>query len=164
METISHYMTRDHKRCDELFIALEDALARRDWGDSGERFRGFSQAMARHFALEEEILFPLFEARSGNSPGPTRVMRMEHTQIRGLFQEMARALRERNIEIYLGLSETLLVMMQQHNIKEEGVLYPLSDQVLGAERSEVLEHMERLPGDGAGKTPRSAQPTQGLPD
>ncbi|MDE2088618.1 MAG: hemerythrin domain-containing protein [Gammaproteobacteria bacterium] len=158
METISHYMTRDHKRCDELFIALEETVSRRDWEDSAERFRGFSQAMERHFAMEEKILFPLFETRSGNRLGPTRVMGMEHVQMRDLFREMVRALEQRNIDTYLGLSETLLIMMQQHNLKEEGVLYPLSDQMLAAERPEVLEHMERLPGDDVGKTPHTGQP------
>ena len=32
---------------------------------------------------------------------------------------------------YAGNAETLLIMMQQHNMKEENILYPMCDQHLG---------------------------------
>jgi len=41
--------------------------------------------------MEEEVLFPAFETRTGNTMGPTYVMRTEHEQIRALLQVMARA-------------------------------------------------------------------------
>ena len=54
--------------------------------------------------------------------GPTRMMRMEHEQMRQLFSELAEALENRDKDGYLGLSETLMILMQQHNMKEEQVL------------------------------------------
>jgi hemerythrin-like domain-containing protein len=66
------------------------------------------------------------------SSGPTQVMRMEHEQMRDLMQEMANAVAAGNQDSYLGLSETLNMLMQQHNLKEENMLYPMSDRVLGA--------------------------------
>jgi iron-sulfur cluster repair protein YtfE (RIC family) len=38
---------------------------------------------------------------------------------------------------YAGNTETLLIMMQQHNMKEEHVLYPMCDQHL-ADLADVL--------------------------
>ena len=40
------------------------------------------RALERHIRLEEEIVFPLFEARSGIVDGPTAVMRDEHRCLR----------------------------------------------------------------------------------
>ena len=37
-----------------------------------------------NLAREENILIPAFEAQTGNSMGPTQIMRMEHQQIRDL--------------------------------------------------------------------------------
>ena len=60
--------------------------------------------------------------------GPTQVMRMEHQQMRALVQDLDNALAAQDKDEYLGLSETLMVMMQQHNMKEEMMLYPMMAQ------------------------------------
>jgi hemerythrin-like domain-containing protein len=100
-----------------------------------------------HLAMEEAVLFPAFEARTGMSMGPTEVMRSEHAQMRGLLQEMAGAVASADQNRYLGLSETLNMLMQQHNLKEENMLYPMSDQVLAADRDSLIHAMEALPKD-----------------
>jgi hemerythrin-like domain-containing protein len=74
--------------------------------------------------------------------GPTRMMRMEHEQIRTLMDDAVNALDAGNSDDYLGLADTLVIMMQQHNMKEENVLYPMCDQHLSDERPAVLERLE----------------------
>ncbi len=64
--------------------------------------------------------------------GPTQVMRMEHSQIRSLLEEMREAIFHGEQENFFSLSETLLIMTQQHNMKEENVLYPMCEKHLGA--------------------------------
>ena len=56
----------------------------------------------RHFDAEEAILFPAFEAHTGMSMGPTRVMRNEHDQMRELLDAAKKALDERDAEDYSG--------------------------------------------------------------
>jgi hemerythrin-like domain-containing protein len=102
--------------------------------------------MARHLAMEEDVLFPAFEKRTGMREGPTEVMRMEHAQMRDLLEEMARAVTAGDQDRYLGLSETLNMLMQQHNLKEENMLYPMSDRVLGADSTSVIQAMEANAG------------------
>jgi hemerythrin-like domain-containing protein len=87
------------------------------------------------------VLFPAFEQRTGMSMGPTQVMRMEHVQMRELFDAMADAVKQQDRDEFLGQAETLLVMMQQHNMKEEQILYRMADQMLSAEMEEVLQKM-----------------------
>jgi hypothetical protein len=70
-------------------------------------------------------------------------MRMEHQQMRLLLDELAAAVRARDRDTCLGDLETLHFLGQQHNAKEEGILYPLADRSLG-DGSESL--MQRLRG------------------
>ena len=34
--------------------------------------------------------------------------------------------------------------MQQHNLKEENMLYPMSDQVLGSDRDDLIRAMQAV--------------------
>ena len=63
---------------------------------------------------------------------------MEHGMMRDLFQELRQELGRRNGERCLGLCETLLVLMQQHNLKEEQILYRMADNILADERPRLL--------------------------
>jgi hemerythrin-like domain-containing protein len=65
-------------------------------------------------------------------------MRMEHGQMRGLLVQMAANLAVRDAEDFGGNAETLLILMQQHNIKEENILYPLCDRTLGTAVGETV--------------------------
>ncbi|MGC2049423.1 MAG: hemerythrin domain-containing protein, partial [Gallionella sp.] len=73
--------------------------------------------------------------------GPVQVMRMEHEQMNTLIEQMASALVQQDAQIYGGLSETLLIVMQQHNLKEEQMLYPLADHFLATQRETLLDNM-----------------------
>ena len=145
MSTIGSYLSDDHDACDDLFAAAENAVAVKDWAKAREHFDRFHASMRRHFAMEEEVLFPAFEARTGMSGGPTFVMRAEHQQMNGLLQEMGAALERKDNPAYLGQSETLLMLMRQHNMKEENILYPMSDQALAEQRADLLTAMRALP-------------------
>jgi hemerythrin-like domain-containing protein len=144
MSTIVDFLGGDHRACDDLFASAEVAVAQKNWDSARSLFERFQTAMAHHLAMEEEVLFPAFEARTGMRTGPTEVMRMEHAQMRGLLQEMAGAVANADESRYLGLSETLNMLMQQHNLKEENMLYPMSDQVLGDERDSLIRAMEAI--------------------
>jgi iron-sulfur cluster repair protein YtfE (RIC family) len=146
MSTILDFLGTDHRACDTLFAAAEVAVAQKHWDDVRGLFDRFRTAMDRHLAMEERILFPAFEAGAGFSMGPTRVMRMEHEQMRELLNEMQAAIVARDDSEYLGLSETLNMLMQQHNLKEEGMLYPMSDQALAANREDLIREMDAIAG------------------
>ncbi|MHB1353964.1 MAG: hemerythrin domain-containing protein [Thiobacillus sp.] len=144
MSTIVDFLGADHRACDDLFASAEAAAAQKNWDSARALFTRFHDAMEHHLTMEEEVLFPAFEARTGMAAGPTQVMRSEHVQMRGLMTDMANAVAASNRDGYLGLSETLNMLMQQHNLKEENMLYPMSDQVLGSERDGLIRTMEGM--------------------
>ncbi len=132
MDQLTAPLVADHRHCDRLFAAAEDAAQRADWAACRKQFDAFAAAMLHHFEVEESVLFPAFEHATGMSMGPTAMMRSEHAQMRDLLKNMAEAIAAGRRDDTLGLSETLLLYMQQHNLKEENVLYPMSDQALAA--------------------------------
>jgi iron-sulfur cluster repair protein YtfE (RIC family) len=144
MSIIAEVLTRDHARCDTLFADAEAAVANRNWGHAQGRFSALHRAMQMHFEAEEKLLFPAFEARTGMAGGPTAVMRSEHAQMNSVLDDMAAALAARDSSCYLGSSETLLVLMQQHNLKEENILYPMTDRALASEAGSLAAALKAL--------------------
>jgi hemerythrin-like domain-containing protein len=144
MATILEFLGSDHHSCDELFASAEESVGQKNWDGARASFDRFHASMLHHLTMEENVLFPAFEARTSSTGGPTQVMRMEHEQMRSLMQDMADAMAKTDYEGYLGLSETLNMLMQQHNMKEENVLYPMTDQVLASERDSLIRAMEAV--------------------
>jgi iron-sulfur cluster repair protein YtfE (RIC family) len=143
MPTISDYLSSDHQRCDSLFVNAEAAAAEQRPAAASAAFAGFQGAMLHHLEMEESILFPAFEQATGSNMVPTRIMRMEHAQMRQLFGQMQDALTANELDIFAGLAETLLILMQQHNLKEEQMLYPMSDRALG-NAAALVQQMREL--------------------
>lgn len=137
MSTPSQTLPEHHRHCDELFAAAEEAALGGDWSAAVPAFERFNAQMIAHFDAEETLLFPAFEAATGMSAGPTQMMRYEHDQMRGLLARMAAACEARDSQGYGGDAETLLMLMQQHNMKEEHILYPMCDQSLGDEAERI---------------------------
>lgn len=143
MESIRDLMAGDHRQCDECFVAVEQAVAKADWAVADAAFARFRDALDRHLDAEEGILFPAFEARTGMTAGPTQVMRSEHAQMRELVREAGVSLAKRDAEDYSGYAETFLIMTQQHNMKEENILYPMCDQHLSPQADELVLKLKK---------------------
>jgi len=130
MTTITTSLKHHHHHCDELFAEAEAAVTAGHWQAAAEQLAAFADELEEHFSTEEELLFPAFEKCTGMHVGPTQMMRLEHAQMRELVEQMQAALGARQAESFAGAAETLLIMMQQHNIKEENILYPMCDRNL----------------------------------
>lgn len=141
MAGLQELMANHHRDCDDDFARIEQAVATSDWVTTARVLATFVDAMERHLGAEEQVLFPAFESATGMTMGPTRVMRMEHAQMRSLFEEMRDAVLAQDADGVRGQAETLLIMMQQHNLKEENVLYPMCDQHLQSQVDELCAQL-----------------------
>ena len=137
MDRIAELMGDDHRACDLEFADTEQAAQRGDWAQAARALKLFRDAMERHLTAEETVLFPAFEAATGMTMGPTRVMRMEHIQMRSLLDDLRAAVESGDAASFRGQAETLLILMQQHNLKEENMLYPMCDQHLSDQATEL---------------------------
>ena len=131
---ITSHLHQQHVDCDDLFVAMEEAVHQKSWGTVESTMHHFINATEAHFRREETLLFPAFEAATGSAMGPTQMMRVEHAQMRSLFDQMTDALDQKDDRAIAGAAETLLILMQQHNMKEENILYPMCDRALAADQ------------------------------
>lgn len=143
MSTIKEFLSDDHSRCDDLFAVMED-VASKSIESAKDAFNAFRDATERHFQMEERVMFLEFEQKTGMTQGPTAVMRHEHSQMRNLLSEMAKAIEEKNKDKFFGNSETLMILMQQHNMKEEQMLYTMAQQRLSAESDRIVDMMKSM--------------------
>ena len=143
MSTIKEYLTNDHRRCDEIFASMEE-LASNSLSDAKEITQNFIEASEHHFQMEERVMFAEFEQKTGMTEGPTAMMRHEHIQMRGLMKQLMEALEADNKDKFFGTSETLMILMQQHNMKEEQMLYTMAQQHLSAESDRIIDMMDSM--------------------
>lgn len=139
MISIKQLMSEDHNQCDELLINAENLALKKNWADTEIALNNFINTTLDHFKHEENILFPAFENATGMTSGPTEMMRHEHQQIKQLINELNKAASEKNKERYLNTSETLLIFIRQHNMKEEQVLYPMIEQSCAQDSDELMK-------------------------
>lgn len=138
VKTLFEFMQTHHGQCDQLYADGENSLLDEQVEEGLGRITSFISEIERHFLMEETVLFPTFEEIIGMRQGPTQVMRMEHQQMRSLLARMSDAVTRMDRDEILEVGETLLILMQQHNMKEEGILYPMIDQQLGPYREELM--------------------------
>lgn len=99
--------------------------------------RALSALVVTHAQLEEEILFPALREHIGPM-GPIEVMEMEHRQIEELLETIPHT--KDTLETQQ-LVQELIDICVGHFAKEEGVLFPLANQVLDQDE---LERLGRL--------------------
>ncbi len=128
----STFFTTDHARCDELWARVESSVEANDTKRALGNWRAFDAATRRHLAMEEEVIFPALDEATGmRGRGPVAVMRHEHAQMRALLDHMGVLADGRDLRGVLDQGDSLMMLIQQHNAKEEGVLYPMVDAALG---------------------------------
>lgn len=144
-KTISAFYEQDHDRLDELFKTFQQ-FKRSDFAKAKEAFKEFKFGLQRHIVWEEDLLFPLWEEKTGMSEGgPTFVMRAEHRQIGQQLEAIHDKVAEQNPDCDQE-EQALLNLLGSHNIKEERVLYPAIDQVTSEdERETVFQNMNNIP-------------------
>ncbi|MGB5966214.1 MAG: hemerythrin domain-containing protein [Sulfurimonadaceae bacterium] len=144
MANIKEYMTKDHRHCDDTFAAMEQKANSEGLAAAKELYSQMAEEIEHHFQMEERVIFPAFEEKTGMTQGPTQMMRMEHTQMRSLIEEIGEAIASDNKERFFGLTETMMIMVQQHNMKEEQMLYTMVQQHLSADAEQIIMMMESM--------------------
>jgi len=145
--TITAFYEADHDRLDELFKTFQ-TLKRSDFAKAKEVFKEFKVGLQRHIVWEEELLFPMWEEKTGMiEDGPTPMMRHEHSQIKQWLGAIHQKIEGQNLDTDQD-EQTLVNLLSSHNRKEERALYPAIDNVISAEeREKVFSDMNSIPED-----------------
>jgi regulator of cell morphogenesis and NO signaling len=142
---LSEYFEADHDRLDNLFKDFQ-RMKRTDYPAAKESFKQFKFGLQRHIVWEEEVLFPLFENKTGmKTGGPTFVMRIEHRQIGDYLEDIHKKVQVADPESDEE-EKQLLAVLAAHNQKEEHILYPAIDNIVGeADKRAAFQAMENMP-------------------
>jgi len=144
-ESLTQLLHDEHQKCDQAMASAEEAALSGDLAQAQGPVEACIHENIRHFKIEEDLLFPAFEEATGTQGGPTQMMRMEHDQMRGLLEQMESALKQGDLDRIPNITETLVILMQQHNMKEENILYPMMDQVLHEQRAGLIKELKAFP-------------------
>lgn len=142
---IKTIMTEDHRKCDEPFGTIEELAGKGKFDEMVPLFKAWKQKNLNHFALEETILFPETEKGIGHRLPPVAVMLAEHTQIIKILDDMEKAMEKKDKNEFLGLADTCMIMIQQHNMKEEQILYSIVENAVP-----MTEELKRAMDDKLG--------------
>ncbi|HEY3173997.1 MAG TPA: hemerythrin domain-containing protein [Thermoanaerobaculia bacterium] len=139
LRRISEALSRDHERLARLEVAAFVARAAGDAKTAEKWYAAFSSALRRHIAVEEELLFPVFEKRLGLSPsaGPTEAMRREHNEILRLLDQILRTIGD-PAKLPDEARAAFHELLDKHHLKEEEILYPALDYALSPGESDAL--------------------------
>ena len=135
----------DHDELDG-FLKSFQSLKRTDYAQAKPFFRKFKFGLQRHILWEEEILFPVFDLKTGMKDcGPTAVMRDEHVFIKEALETLHLKVQKNNPDSDAE-EKVLIDLLSTHNAKEENILYPAIDQLATKEEKQVLfKQMEGVP-------------------
>jgi len=139
--TITDYLQSDHRRLDGIMDRFQGALKAGRWEDAASDFREFVLGLRKHIRIEEEILFPVFEEKTGMfDAGPTFVMKMEHKEINELLDRITSATASHDGRAASDAAGVLIGVLVDHNMKEEHILYPESDAFISdSERAQIIK-------------------------
>lgn len=130
------------KYANELNILVDNLKEASDFNSAGEKINALIALIqvfkdsASHYMREENVLFPYLEKKGIKQP--PRVMWMEHDQIRAIEKKLYKLVEDHKNTKYqnfvkdLGkVASELLEMLTGHYHKENNVLFPTAQQVIG---------------------------------
>jgi iron-sulfur cluster repair protein YtfE (RIC family) len=139
MESITGHMQQDHVLIDGIAARAVAAAESRDWDALARHGGEFLRRLRQHIEIEEDVLFPAFEQRTGmTAGGPSVQMRVEHEQMQPILARMQAAIGAQDAGGYRSASQALFDILVPHNQKEEQMMYPMLDQAVGADVPALL--------------------------
>lgn len=142
--SVGQLLERDHHRIDEGFAHFSASLP----GPAIDReaFDDAALALRHHIYLEEVHHFPVI--RAAGLMGPVLVMLREHGEIWDLLDAITEALDRDDVAAARSLWPQLADVLDQHNMKEERIVYPAGDEQLPPEAAAAI-----TTALGTGRTP-----------
>ncbi len=145
MSALLELLMRDHRQIDEKLVRLRGAIAGENWEVVEATFPIFRRHLEEHMLAEEGVLFPETESRHGEIPA-NAAMCHEHERVRSLLDTLSSLALARRDTLFLEFLEELEQLLEVHNLKEEHILYPQSERILGADADRLAVRLRNILG------------------
>jgi uncharacterized protein (DUF2249 family) len=139
LRRVSEALESDHDRLARLEVGAFVAGASGDAPTAERWYAAFSSGLKRHIAIEEELLFPLFEKRAGvaSDAESTTAMRREHQEILRLLGKILRTIGD-PAKLPDKDRAAFHELLEEHHLKEQEILYPGLDFALAPDEADAL--------------------------
>ena len=98
-----------------------------------------------HHAKEEDILFVEFNNNATeNCCNPIEQMLHEHDEGRGFVKNMEEGVSAGDKDKVVENAKSYAYLLQEHIFKEDNVMYPMADEVLGDKEQEMLKQFLKI--------------------
>lgn len=135
--SVSELIGWDQRRLDDILDDVDELAETGDFTGALRRYEDFRAGLKHHIAMEEQILFPLYQKLSLDTEAALAAMYSEHVLIRTLVERVAEALQTGDLPSFARIIENLYAVMDVHDQKEEDVVFPRLDAELA--RSHTLD-------------------------
>lgn len=139
-----NWLVHEHSLYEELLSRCQESVDMEDWNTADLVFHELVMHLKRHMALEEEVLYPAYEAAAHAPQGPTIALRAEHDIIVRLIQDMARIIKSRDSDHVLEGLVHLENEMIKHHEKEEDIFLPMASYILRDSRADLLRKLDEI--------------------
>ncbi len=141
MNGADNWLIHEHSLYENLLSQCMEGIEMEDWRSVDTLFKRLVKHLKRHMALEEEVLYPAYEAAAYAPQGPTGALREEHDHIVRLIVDMARVIKTRDSDYVLECLTHLEKQMIKHHEKEEDLFLPMASHILEANREEISRQL-----------------------
>ena len=141
MTNSDNWLVHDHSMYEELLSQCQDAVGMEDWRSAETAFGELVWHMKGHMAMEEEVLYPAYDARIPTPNGPTDALRDEHDNIVRLVSDMSRLLKSHDSEHVFECLTHLENLMIKHHEKEEDIFLPMASLLLEENRTDLMQQL-----------------------
>ncbi|MFQ5643039.1 MAG: hemerythrin domain-containing protein [Thiogranum sp.] len=151
MGSTNNWLAHEHSMYESLLSRCVEAVEIEDWKTVDKLFRRMITHLKRHMALEEEVLYPAYEAEAHAPQGPTGALREEHDHIVRLVTDMVRVITTRDSDYVTECLVQLEKQMIKHHEKEEDIFLPMASHILEEKREVISRQLAEFDVSNSGR-------------
>ncbi len=138
-----------HRELEEIFFRHQEALLLCEIDRAVEELRRHEAKLFVHIQDEEDLLLPIYEARTDKIPGgPVELFTGEHKKMKMFIAEFYETLNRIRVESGSYLRRSIIALMdrqfmykhlsEHHDLREKNILYPWLDRITSDEERRGL--------------------------
>ena len=130
MKSSHNWFVYDHTQYEENLSRCKEAITLADWEKAGLIFAELVTELKMHIAMEEEEVYPIYDALVNISHDPTRTLRAEHERMISFMNDIQQFIKKHDSEHGLDCVDRLEQLITKHQEKEEDIFLPMAGYVL----------------------------------
>ncbi|UCH40296.1 MAG: hemerythrin domain-containing protein [Gammaproteobacteria bacterium] len=139
-----NWLNHDHREIESAVYRCRSACDIADWSLVQDVFAEMASDYKNHIRIEENVLFPAYEAHPEASSGPTESLQADHEQIVHLMDHIAQRLADNNRKSLAESFSLLYRILRNHHEKEEEIFLPMASGALYSNKDAILAKMQIL--------------------